>query len=65
MLKIVYDPTTPITLKFISQQYNLIISYMKLVTEFVSVDGLEYLSEERNSQICFDSRACGLAEVHA
>ena len=64
MLEMVYDPTTTTVLKFINLQLNLIISYMKLVIEFVGVDGLEHLWGERNGQIYLDTRACGLAEVH-
>ena len=40
MLEMVYNPTAFITLKFINLQHNLIISYMKLVIEFVSGDDL-------------------------
>ena len=58
------DTTTTIALKFINLQHNLIILYMKLVVEFVRVDGLEHLWAECNSQICLDARACELAEVH-
>ena len=43
MLEMVYDPTSNIALKLISLQHNLIISYRKLVIEFVSVNGLEHL----------------------
>ena len=64
MLDMVYNPTTAIALKFINLRQNLIISYMKLVIEFMSVDGLEHLWAERNSRTCFDSRVGGLAEVH-
>ena len=41
MLEMVYDPTTTIAWKFINLQHNLIISYMKLVIEFMGIDGLE------------------------
>ena len=64
MLEMSYNPTTSITLKFINLQHNLIKYYMIFVIEFVQVDGLEHLWVERNSKICFDSRACALAEVH-
>ena len=40
MLEMVYDPTATVALKFISLKHNLIICYMKLVIEFVGVDGL-------------------------
>ena len=60
----IYDPTTTIMLKLINLQHNLIMSYMKLVIEFVSVNGLEHLWVERNSRICLDTRTCGLVEVH-
>ena len=43
MLEMVYDLITSITLKFINLQHNLITSYMKLVIEFMSVNGLEHL----------------------
>ena len=43
MLEKVYNPTTAIALKFIDLQHNLITSYVKLVIEFVDVDGLEHL----------------------
>ena len=56
MLEMVYDPTTTIALKFINLQYNLIISYMKLVIEFVGVDRLEHFWAGRNSRICLDIR---------
>ena len=64
MLEMVYNPTATIALKFINLEHNLIISYMKLVIEFVGVNGLEHLWAEHNSQICLDARACGLAEVN-
>ena len=64
MLEMVYDQTTKIALKFINFQHNLIISFTKLVIEFVGVDGLEHLLAERNSRISLDTRTCGLAEVH-
>ena len=60
MLEIVYNPTTTIALKFINLQHNLVISYMKLVMEFVDVDGLEHLRAEPNSWICL---ASALAKV--
>ena len=43
MLKMVYNPTIIVALKFIDLQYNLVISYMKLLIEFVDVDGFEHL----------------------
>ena len=43
MMEMVYDPTTTIALKFIYLQHNLIISYLKMVIEFMIVDGLEHL----------------------
>ena len=43
MLEIIYDPTTTIALKFIDLLHNLVISYVKLVIEFVGVDGLKHL----------------------
>ena len=58
------DTTTTIALKFIYLRHNLFILHMKLVIEFVGVDGLEHLWAECNRQICLDARACGLAEVH-
>ena len=38
----IYDSTTTITMNS-NLQHSLIISYMKLVIEFVGVDGLEHL----------------------
>ena len=43
MLEMVYDPTSTIALKFVNLLHNFIISYIKLVIEFVGVDGLEHL----------------------
>ena len=60
----VYDPTTTNTLKFINLQHNLIISYMKLVIEFMCVNGLEHLLAECSIRICLDAGACIFAEVH-
>ena len=37
----IYD--LAITLKFINLQHNFIIPYMKVVTEFIDVDGFEHL----------------------
>ena len=51
MLEMIYDSTTTITMNS-NLQHNLIISYMKLVIEFVGVGGLEHLWAERNSWIC-------------
>ena len=48
MLEMVYNQSTTIALKFINLQHNLIISYMKMVIEFMAVDGLEYLWAERS-----------------
>ena len=39
----VYNPATTIVLKFINLQHHLIMSYMKLVIEFVGVNGLKNL----------------------
>ena len=64
MLEMVYNQTTATALKFINLQHNLSKSYMKLVIEFVGVDGIEHLWVESNSRISLDARACGLAEVH-
>ena len=64
MLEMVYNPTTTFAMKFFNLQHDLVISYMKLVIEFVDVDRLEHLWAERNSWIYFNTRACGLAEVH-
>ena len=50
MLEMVYNPTTTIAL-----QHNLVISYMKLVMEFVDVNGIEHLGAECNSWICLDT----------
>ena len=44
MLEMVYDQTTINAFKFIGLKHNLTISYMKLVIEFVGVDGVEHLS---------------------
>ena len=49
MLEKVYNPTTAIALKFIDLQHNLITSYVKLVIEFVDVDGLEHLWAEHQA----------------
>ena len=49
MLKMVYNITTTTALKFIDLLHNLVISYVKLVIEFVGVNGLEHLWAERNS----------------
>ena len=49
MLEKVYNPTTTIALKFIDLQHNLITSYMKLVIEFVDIDGLEHLWVEHQA----------------
>ena len=38
-----YNPTTTFALKFFNLQHDLVISYMKLVIEFVDVDRLEHL----------------------
>ena len=43
MLEMVYNPTITTALKVINLQLSLIISYVKLLIEFVSVDGLEHL----------------------
>ena len=43
MRQMVYDPTTTTELKFMDLQRDLLISYVKLVIEFGSVDGLEHL----------------------
>ena len=64
MPEMVYNQTTAIALKFINLQHNLIISYRKLVIEFVGVGGLEHFWVERNRRISLDTRACELAEVH-
>ena len=64
MLEMVYNQTTATALKFINLQHSLIKSYMKLVIEFVGVDGIEHLWVEGNSRIYLDARACGLSEVH-
>ena len=50
MRELVYNPTSTVALKFINLEPNLIISYMKLVIEFVGVDWLEHLWVEHNSQ---------------
>ena len=63
MLEMVYNPTTTIVLKSIDLQHNLVISYMKLVIEFMDVDGLEHLWVEHNSWICVVARTCGLADL--
>ena len=60
MLEMVYDPTTSITLKFISLQHNLIISYMKLIIEFVSAMDLN--TSERNVTARSDLKA-GLVDL--
>ena len=44
MLEMVYDQTTINAFKFIGLKHNLTISYMKLVIEFLAVDGVEHLS---------------------
>ena len=56
----VYDPTTSITLKFINLQHNLIISYMKLIIEFVSAMDLN--TSERNVTARSDLKA-GLVDL--
>ena len=43
MLEMVYDPTNTTALKFVDVLHKLVISYVKLVIEFVGVDGLEHL----------------------
>ena len=43
MLEMVYDPTITIALKFINLLHNLVISYVKLVINFVGVSGFEHL----------------------
>ena len=43
MLEMVYDQTTSIPLKCISLLHNLGISYVKVVIEFMGVNGLEHL----------------------
>ena len=45
MLEMVYNPTTTTALKFISLLHNLVISYVKLVIEFVGVNGFLNTSE--------------------
>ena len=53
MLKMVYNLTITVALKFIDLQYNSVISYMKLLIEFVDVDGFEHLWAEGNSfRVC-------------
>ena len=64
MLEMVYDPTNTTALKFVDVLHKLVISYVKLVIEFVGVDGLEHLWAERNSRICLEDSACGLVKVH-
>ena len=43
MLEMVCNLTTTTALKFIDLLHNLVISYVKLVIEFVGVNGLEHL----------------------
>ena len=64
MLEMIYDPTTTNPLKFIDLLHNLGIPYVKLVIEFVGVNGLEHLQAEPNSGIRLGARTCGFAEVH-
>ena len=64
MLEMVYDPTNTTALKFVDVLHKLVISYVKLVIEFVGVDGLEHLWAERNSRICLEASACGFVKVH-
>ena len=64
MLGMVYNPTTTIPSKFINLLHNLEIPQVKLVIELMGVNRLQHLQAERNSQICFDTMACGHAEVH-
>ena len=60
MLEMVYDPTSPAELKFIDLLHNLVIPHVKLVIEFVGVNGIEYLRAERNSRIRLDARLVDL-----
>ena len=60
----VYDPTTTTVLKFINIVHNLVISYVKLINQFMGLKGLENLLVEHNSRIRLDAWVCGLAEVH-
>lgn len=64
MLEIVYDAITTTALIFINLLHNLVIPCVKMVVEFVGVNGLEHLWKERNSRIRLGARACRLAEVH-
>ena len=60
MLEMVCDPTSPAELKFIDLLHNLVIPHVKLVIEFVGVNGIEYLRAERNSRIRLDARLVDL-----
>ena len=64
MLEMAYNPTTTTALKFLDLLHNLVISCVKLVIEFLGVNGREDLWVKRNSQIRLEARVCGLAEVH-
>ena len=59
----VYDPTITTALKFIALLHNLVISYVKLVIEFMGVNGLKYLLAECNSQIRLDAKIYGLQKL--
>ena len=43
MSEMVYDPTTTTVLKLIDLLHNLVILFVKLVIDFVDVNGLENL----------------------
>ena len=62
MLEMVYDQTTTTALKFINIVHNLVISYVKLINQFMGLKGLENLLVEHNSRIRLYAWVCGLAE---
>ena len=63
MSEMVYDPTTTTVLKLIDLLHNLVILFVKLVIDFVGINGLENLWPECSNRIRLDARVCGLQKL--